>query len=248
MVTEKTKEAYLAKVSQIRLKFLKKVKEATIYLMQHFSWDFLMVVFSSSDFLQHHFWAYRDPTHPLYGKKLAQNFGNVIDRAYTDIDQGIGDILKTSGHQVNVFIVSDHGFGPLHKQFFVNNWLRKKGWLCLKKNPFCLSYVTFSGILSRIGLEFLRGSLPSKLAKIKIPGIKTKPWPEIVDWKRTVAYYMGTGININLKGREPLGIVNPGKEYENIIKEIRKELYEVKDPETDEKIVNKVFRPEEIYH
>ena len=59
---------------------------------------------------------------------------------------------------------------------------------------------------------------------------------------------MGSGININLKGREPLGIVNPGKEYENIIEEIRKELYEVKDPETGEKIVNKVFRPEEIYH
>jgi len=43
-----------------------------------------------------------------------------------------------------------------------------------------------------------------------------------IDWSRTRAYCPsapGSGLWINLKGREPEGIVSPGAEYERVVKE-----------------------------
>ncbi len=72
---------------------------------------------------------------------------------------------------------------------------------------------------------------------------------EDIDWRRTVAYSLGNlgPIFINLKGREPEGIVSPGKEYKKFIKEIRDELSELEDPESGEKVLQHVFFKEDIY-
>lgn len=66
-------EIYLMKIAEILFEIIEKIKEANIYLMQQYSWDFLMTVFSSIDQLQHYFWAYQDPTHPLYNGQFFFN-------------------------------------------------------------------------------------------------------------------------------------------------------------------------------
>jgi predicted AlkP superfamily phosphohydrolase/phosphomutase len=72
---------------------------------------------------------------------------------------------------------------------------------------------------------------------------------EDVDWKRTRAYAMGNMgyIFVNLRGREPEGVVAPGREYEETLREITDRLYEMKDPETKETVVERVFRKEDLY-
>lgn len=54
-------------------------------------------------------------------------------------------------------------------------------------------------------------------------------------------------IFINLKGREPMGSVNPGSEYEDLREAVMQSLLEMKDPETDEKILDSVKRREDLY-
>jgi predicted AlkP superfamily phosphohydrolase/phosphomutase len=70
-----------------------------------------------------------------------------------------------------------------------------------------------------------------------------------IDWSKTKAYSFGVWapIYINLEGREPEGVIKPGKEYENLRDFLVDELYKLKDPETNEKIVNKVYKREELY-
>lgn len=69
-----------------------------------------------------------------------------------------------------------------------------------------------------------------------------------VDWTRTKAYSFGlTGIYLNLRGREAKGIVNPGREAEELKDEIISELEGWIDPTTGAKVVNKVYRKEDIY-
>lgn len=62
------------------------------------------------------------------------------------------------------------------------------------------------------------------------------------------AYSMDPGrIFVNLRGREPLGSVNPGKEYEALRDELTEALGQLRDPEGGEPIIDKVYKREEIY-
>ncbi|NIO00373.1 MAG: hypothetical protein GTN93_34785, partial [Anaerolineae bacterium] len=73
-----------------------------------------------------------------------------------------------------------------------------------------------------------------------------------VDWPETKAYrfpmyYPAEGIEINLKGRQLKGCVEPGPEYEDIVGEIIQALADLRDPASGQQIVEEVHRREEIY-
>jgi predicted AlkP superfamily phosphohydrolase/phosphomutase len=71
-----------------------------------------------------------------------------------------------------------------------------------------------------------------------------------VDWTRTQAFALGHigQIYINLKGRQPQGVIGPGDEYEQLRNEIRAELLTLKHPDTGEQLIARVLNREEIYH
>ncbi len=71
---------------------------------------------------------------------------------------------------------------------------------------------------------------------------------ENVDFKQTRAYALGfNGIYINLRGREGIGIVSDGREKEKLLDELIKKLEAVIDPATGDKIINKIYKREELY-
>jgi predicted AlkP superfamily phosphohydrolase/phosphomutase len=54
-----------------------------------------------------------------------------------------------------------------------------------------------------------------------------------IDWDKTQAFAQGmVYVYINLKGRDPAGSVNPGKEYEDLIERLIDLLYDLRDPKT----------------
>jgi len=68
------------------------------------------------------------------------------------------------------------------------------------------------------------------------------------DWSRTKAY--GLGINslyLNLRNREPNGIVNSGSDFESLRSELIQRLKAIRDPETGAAVISNVYRPQEIY-
>lgn len=73
-------------------------------------------------------------------------------------------------------------------------------------------------------------------------------WLKQVDWRRTRAYALGlAGMYINLKGRESMGIVKPGEEFEELKKELILRLSGLKDEETGEVAIRKVYSSQEVY-
>ena len=69
-----------------------------------------------------------------------------------------------------------------------------------------------------------------------------------VNWGETRAYGLGiNGLYINLKGREPRGVVEPGAERDSLLKEITGKLLAVRDSKTGEQIIRRVYRAEEVY-
>lgn len=60
-----------------------------------------------------------------------------------------------------------------------------------------------------------------------------RDWLGSVDWSRTRAYALGlAGIFLNLKGRESKGIVEPGREAEELLTEIQAKLQSLRDTST----------------
>ncbi|MFH0985683.1 MAG: alkaline phosphatase family protein [Candidatus Omnitrophota bacterium] len=72
---------------------------------------------------------------------------------------------------------------------------------------------------------------------------------EAVDWEKTQAYALGFGgIYINQRGRESRGTVDPGEETETLKNKIAEELEAWTDEPSEEPIVRKVYKREEIFH
>ena len=71
---------------------------------------------------------------------------------------------------------------------------------------------------------------------------------EDFDWSRTKACYVfGDAIRVNMRGREPRGIVEPGAEFERLLDNITSSLLAVKDPSTGANLIKAVHRPRDLY-
>jgi predicted AlkP superfamily phosphohydrolase/phosphomutase len=74
------------------------------------------------------------------------------------------------------------------------------------------------------------------------------PLFESVDWSGTRAYALGfTGIYLNLKGREPQGIVNPGLEADALKRAIADSLKSLEDPVEHQPVFSNVWLREEVF-
>lgn len=237
----------------------KRVKAAR-YLMSNFPWDLFICVFFVSDGVQHYFWHHMDTNHPRYINNSKHK--DAIKEFYKRIDGAIGTLISETPEDTNILMVSDHGFGPYYGSFSVNKWLEENGFLRFqtrvhqKRIDAGLRRVR-DLLLPRLNLKLARlvaRVIPQELAKkLSTMGEVKDRMLEMVrsiDWAETKAYGLGVtgGIFINLKGKQPGGIVEPGREYEDIRDEIIKKLSEVVNSETGEPVASQIFKREDIYH
>jgi predicted AlkP superfamily phosphohydrolase/phosphomutase len=213
-------------------------KRAALYLMRRCSWDVLAVVFVTCDRVQHFVWRHLDPS-----GQGAQKPGLVpeVQSYYCRLDEAVGGILDEAGRDCHAIVLSDHGFGPQQQRFFLNRWLKEAGYLQVSRARFGLR-----GALKKLDFAGLRHHLPSGLVRNLRSSFNVFG---CIDWTATRAY-SGTsseqGIFVNLKGREPQGIVAPGAEYELLLAELTARLLTLRD-ERGEPLVDRVWRREEIY-
>ncbi len=99
--------------------------------LKRFNRGLLFVYFSTTDPVQHMFWRYMDKEHPFYDPKMAGRYSNTIRDTYKRMDEVLGDILGRLEGDTTVIVLSDHGFGTFRRQFHMNTWLRKNGYLNL---------------------------------------------------------------------------------------------------------------------
>lgn len=224
-------------------------------LMRDIQWDFYMVVFMSTDRAQHKRWKYLDRSASGYDLPKAETGKNEILKAYSSLDEFLNETLRLVGGTADIIILSDHGFGSTHKAFYVNSWLRSQGYLVIRKPP-------KGSMLFRLGLSrrnigslmhLLGGVMPltvrKKLRKHRVIRDARKHFPSYtIDFDNTKAwFYKECCIKINLKGREPRGIVDESQ-YEIIRDDLIHKLLELTDPETGERILISAYKREKIYH
>jgi predicted AlkP superfamily phosphohydrolase/phosphomutase len=227
---------------------LDKKEAAALYLMDQYEVDFSLYVFMEIDHLHHKLWRLIEEG-VEEGRRLFQE-------VYRRMDETVGKIVNRFDEETTFLVVSDHGGGSLEGIMFINKWLMEEGWLKLKEAP----SLYLKSLLSRTDLvpkvyrllcKFGLGKL-GKLLPVSVQYNLATSFIsyENIDWEQTRAYAFGEygQIFVNLKGREPRGIVAPGEEYEQLLKEISKRLLKLVHPKTGERMIREVLRKEELYH
>ncbi len=211
------------------------------HLLRQDNFDFFMIVFSSTDHINHHT---PDLDH--------------ICRVYQQVDQAVGDIVEAAGPDAVVFVVSDHGSAPLKRFIVLNRFLADLGLIAFRSEV-APHFVQLAA--TRVSWRWqnramaLWRALPSVLRRLlSWPLLHIEPRLRYdyanIDWQHTRAYARsGVGsLYVNLKGREPQGIVEPGAEYEALRDRIIEALRNLRDPETDQPLIAEVRRGEEMFH
>jgi predicted AlkP superfamily phosphohydrolase/phosphomutase len=219
--------------------------------------DFMMVHFQATDVLQHACWKLVDPSHPRHDAEAAAQYGPEVRRVFERVDHYVGRMLEHLDDDTTVIVMSDHGFGPLHWVANLNLLLLDAGLLHLKKGVFTrlraglfragLTPSAVWHLIEKVGLQNYVW-LVSKSTRNKVVS-KFLSFDD-VDWSRTVAYSMGHvgQVYINLKGREPHGIVEPGEEYLAARQRVIDALHDLRHPQTGEPLVDQVIPGDEVVH
>ncbi|WP_435006105.1 alkaline phosphatase family protein [Tundrisphaera lichenicola] len=97
--------------------------------LDRFDRGLLYCLFDTPDRVQHMFWRYRDPSHPLH---VDSSMSRVIEDQYRRSDVMVGHALEAADDRTLVIALSDHGFGPFRRGVHLNTWLLEKGLLALK--------------------------------------------------------------------------------------------------------------------
>jgi len=230
-------EAFLRECAEITAKRQK----AFEYLLDTTDWDFATLVFVSTDRIQHCLMEYIHPEHPSYPEMSKTPVAEQCRAVYRQLDDGLARLLERTTDDDLVMLMSDHGLQP------------------------CTRCATMDRVLADMGfLEFGRGSLAFNLVRwgpgrriarriydlLKLHGKMAIPASPI-DWSKSRAYTSvvstGEGVSVNLKGREPEGIVDPA-DYEKVRDELYEKLSAWRDPVTGAAPIAKVYRKEEVMH
>lgn len=216
--------------------------DLTLWLMQRRPLDYFCSVFMESDRVQHFFWAYRDPAHPLHAA-----LGQAIEAVYERLDAALGRILAACPPDTAVALVSDHGAGPLRRAIFLNRWLMDQGLLVLSGELAALAGHKPSP-LRRAAVALAKALLPESVlaarrrAKSKAHARINNLFSAIVDWERSTCVSEGIagGIFFN-----PAVVAEADRAA--LTARLKAGLLAITDPETGQPPFAGVYAREELY-
>lgn len=222
-------------------------------LMQLEDWDLMVAVFRSTDFFQHTFWRHAEQVmsegaeavNPEIARKAEAVFN-----CYEKLDAELGERWAKWGSDRNLVFMSDHGFGLLQKEVCINKILAKAGLLTFQRKK--LSHLSRRYILEKVSSRIpARGRKEIRKLLRREGGFSfADSLIADVDWSRTKIYTKGTFgcLFVNQQGREPMGIVAPGKERQSVLEAARRALKNASDPDDGLPLVSEFMLGEEIFH
>ncbi len=191
------------------------------YLLVEETPDLMAVMFDGVDKLQHQAWLFLDPS--LQTGEVSeyhQRMRKLCMDYFRQLDGFIEKLINAAGSDVQVFMASDHGFTATYEVVRINAYLHKRGYLNWKLMP---------------DTEEAARREESMFANL--------------DWKNTTAYCRtpsSNGITIRIARNSGETGIKP-EDYETFREQLIRDLEELRDPETEERIITRIFKREEIF-
>ena len=222
---------------------------ATAWLLRRRAWDLFVTCLDETHPAAHYCWL--PPPDGALEPPAEQPHLRAVYRA---LDRCIATIVEAAGPQTTVLLVSGDAIGP-----------NRAGWHLLPRVLARLGHLVSADLAERSQapspkaargfdpVKVVRDLLPSdfrkRLADLLPRGLRDKLAQRVdtaaIDWSRTRAYCLITDlegcIRVNLRGREPLGIVAP-EDYSALLDRLEAELAALVEPTTGSPAVRRILR------
>ena len=226
------------------------VGEAAAALMTREPWDLFMLCFAATHRAGHQLWDRTnmagDPT-PAQAAELR----DALKAVYLATDAAIGRLLEAAGPEATVIVFALHGMGV--------NVSRSDVMREMLARVLAERRVDDGPAVRPRLVDRLRALVPVEWrTKIKM-GLPlalqdwlTQFWRTSgIDWKRTRAFSvfgdLDGYVRVNLRGREPEGIVEPGEDYRALLARIEEGLLSFVDADSGERVVGAIIRATDLY-
>ena len=191
----------------------------------------------------HQFWRYR-PGGSAEGGPLT----HAIRDLYVETDREIGRILDTVG-EANVVVLSSVGLRDQYPMTGISEaFFRQLGYQAAP--PPSGGWPRPIDLARKLLPERIRIALSQRLSRDQRERLLADQFRTGTDWSRTTAFSIpsayATFVRVNLKGREPHGIVDPS-DYGALLDQIESDVRQLVDPETGEGIVERIERTHEVF-
>jgi predicted AlkP superfamily phosphohydrolase/phosphomutase len=209
------------------------------YLLDTTEWDLGVLVYVSTDRIQHCLMEYIHPEHPRYEELSDSPIARRVEGIYEQLDEGLGALLERTNDDDLVMFMSDHGHQACTRTATMDKVLQELDYLTLARGSFAFNLIRW-GPGRRIARRVY--DLLKLHGKVSIPASP-------IEWSQTRAYTSvvstGEGVSVNLEGREPQGIVKP-QDYERVRNDVAEALSQFRDPETGAPLIQRIYRKEEV--
>ena len=211
------------------------------YIVKVKEWEFLFVVFSVTDWVQHIIWRHIDETHLMYDPKISPKYREEFIKFWRKIDSIINNLLQIIPKDTIVFLVSDHGFGSNDQTFNLLKWLEMKGYLVRKKKFKRDLKKTSHKILNTLLPKPIKMLIPSK-ARSKVSRVLRASIIDTIDFEKSKAYCLGHTI--------PFGAIYINADNEKYKEKIKARLiHDLKNISKDigKEVEVQIYDPKKLY-
>jgi predicted AlkP superfamily phosphohydrolase/phosphomutase len=240
------------------------------WLLEREDWDLFLVVFGEAHPAGHYLWHFDDQTYFLNGTAAPdqpsdseRGMGEPLRDVYVALDTAIGDLLSTVGEGTTVLLVSGDGMGPNYSgSHLLHDVLLRLGAgvgdaAAAGEEPGGRAGGDapggLAGTIRNMIPQSLRIAISNVILSRQMQEKLSLRWKTSgIAWDRTKAFVIENAnegyIRINLKGREPLGIVSAGAEYEQLRDRLYDAARRMTNPQTGKPAAAAVYKTDDICH
>jgi len=212
--------------------------------------DLMVVVYSESDTVCHHYWRDHDACSPRRDPRASAKRRGAVAAVYEALDAACGELRRAFSEGAACFVLSDHGAGGAAREVAqLGQRLAECGLLARRRSAWDrrarwardLALHALPPRARERAFRRLRGAAARVESAARFAGF---------DWARTVAFSEDVntqpGVWINLAGREAEGCVRSA-DYERVRDDVIAALADWKLPDSSAPVVARARRREEVY-
>ncbi len=221
-------------------------------------WDLFMSVFGEAHAVGHQQWHLHDREHPRHDQGLAAELGDPVRQVYRAMDSVLADHLALADPDTLVLVLLSHGMGPHYDGTHLLSEVVRRLDRVSDGNPQGarlghLARRSFSVV--PLPLQQALGSGAARAIRHRVRRHAPLPVDEHDndDHRRSQRAFMTPnntvvgGIRLNLRGREPEGRVDPGREADEELERLRAALLRLVNVDTGTGVVRAVERTDTYY-